>query len=96
MYWNGQFNIDDWNDNAKYAVLDDLNIQFLPNYKFWFGAQKSGVLTDKYRKKRTVEWGRPLIWVGNDDPRRASNVDYEWMLLNTIFVEITEPLFKDL
>jgi hypothetical protein len=94
MYWNGQFNIDDWNDTATYAVLDDFNIKFLPNYKFWFGAQKSGVLTDKYRKKRTVKWGRPLIWVGNDDPRRADTVDAEWMLLNTIFIEITEPLFE--
>jgi len=94
MYWNGQFNIDDWNDKAEYAVIDDFNVDFLPNYKFWFGAQRSGVLTDKYRKKRTVEWGRPLIWLGNDDPRRARTVDFEWMLLNSIFVQVNEPLFN--
>jgi len=93
MYFNGLFNLDDWNTKAKYIVLDDFNIEFLPQYKSWFGAQECFVITDKYRKKRTVEWGKPLIWVNNDDPRNNSKVDRNWMELNSVFCFINYKLY---
>lgn len=96
MYFCGQFNLDDWNDNATYIVLDDFNIKFFPQWKSFFGAQKQFVLTDKYRKKRTVSWGRPLIFLCNPDlhPRGIlSGFELEWMRANTDFVELNDPLF---
>jgi len=92
----GQFNLDDWNAEAKYIVLDDFNIKYFPQWKSFFGAQKRFVLTDKYRKKRTVEWGKPCIWVCNrdGDPRRViSGAELEWMHVNTVMLDLVNPLF---
>ncbi|UPW41528.1 replication associated protein [Peromfec virus RodF8_90] len=97
MYFCGMLNLDDWDDDAKYIVLDDFDIKFFPQWKSFFGAQKSFVLTDKYRQKRTVSWGRPCIWVCNFEghPRRAlSGAQCSWLALNSTTVEITEPLFE--
>jgi len=93
MYFNGLFNLDDWKQAAHYAIFDDFNIEFLPQYKSWFGGQKCFVVTDKYRKKKTVQWGKPLIWINNEDPRNSVKVDREWMLLNSVFYLITTKLF---
>jgi len=96
MYLCGQFNLDDWDASAKYIVLDDFNIKFFPAWKNFFGSQKRFVLTDKYRKKRTVEWGKPCIWLCNrdGDPRGAlSGAELEWLRANAVIVDIWSPLF---
>jgi len=94
VYYNGLFNLDDWNSEASYVVFDDFNIEFVPQYKSWFGAQKTFTVTDKYRKKRTINWGKPLIWIGNEDPRNGKNVDRDWMAMNAIFVFIRDNLYE--
>jgi len=97
MYFCGQFNLDDWNDEAKYIILDDINIKFFPQWKSFFGSQKRFVLTDKYRRKRTVDWGRPCIWVSNPDmdPRRIlSGDELTWLYGNVEVYDVTVPLFQ--
>ncbi|UDN67472.1 replication-associated protein [robinz virus RP_428] len=97
MYFCGQFNLDDWNSDAKYIILDDFNIKFFPAWKSFFGCQKSFVLTDKYRKKRTVQWGKPCIWLCNDDgdPRRTlSGAESTWLWSNCLIYESDNPLFE--
>lgn len=70
MYFNNLLNLDDWNEDADYIILDDFNpeiTKYLPSWKCFFGGQKQFVLTDKYRGKRTVHWGKPMIWLSNED-----------------------------
>ena len=95
LYFNGLFNLDDWDEQAEYIIMDDMNIKYLPNYKAWFGAQSQFTLTDKYRKKKTVKWGKPLIWICNDgeDPRKSEVVNREWMDENSIFVQVNDKLY---
>jgi len=97
MYFCNLFSIDDWDNDARYIVLDDIDIKFFPHWKFFLGAQKEGVLTDKYRKKRRVRNGRPCIWCCNadGDPRRSvSRTECSWLDLNCVFVELREALFE--
>jgi len=97
MYFCNLFSIDDWCDEAKYIILDDIDIKFFPHWKFFLGCQKEGVLTDKYRKKRRVRNGRPTIWLCNEDmdPRRAlSGAECQWLDLNCHFYEISHPLYE--
>ena len=96
MYLCGQFNLDDWDDNAKYVVLDDFDVKFFPQWKSFLGCQKCFVLTDKYRKKRTVQWGRPCIWLCNPeyDPRGALPFSRDWLEANCLFLTLTNPLFN--
>lgn len=93
VYYNGLFNLDDWDATAKYVIFDDFNIEFFNQYKAWFGAQKRFTVTDKYRKKKTITWGRPMIWIGNDDPRTNDKVDKEWMDLNSVYCFIHNKLY---
>ena len=70
MYFNNLINLDDWDDTADYIILDDFSsdiTKFFPCWKCFFGGQKQFVLTDKYRGKRTVTWGKPMIWLSNED-----------------------------
>jgi len=99
MYFCGQFNLDDWDESARYVVLDDFNFKFFPQWKSFLGCQKRFVLTDKYRKKRTVSWGKPCIVCGNNDddgnPFRAlPRTHLGWLEKNCDFVEIVLPLFE--
>lgn len=91
MYFNGMFNLDDWDEAALYAVFDDwADWDKFYLYKQFLGAQKEFIVTDKYHKKRTVSWGKACILLSNKEPCFA---DYDWIKLNTIIVEIKTSLF---
>jgi len=64
----------------------------MPSYKSWLGAQKQFWATDKYKGKKLIEWGRPSIYIANNDPRWDEGVDRDWLEGNCIFVEITTSL----
>ncbi|QCQ85188.1 replication-associated protein [Finch associated genomovirus 9] len=96
FYMNLLFNLDEYlavKDTALYGVLDDIDIEYFPNYKGWFGGQKEFTGTDKFRKKVRIMWRRPIIWCSNDDPRQAKNVDVSWMNTNCVFVSLYERLY---
>lgn len=93
-YFGGLFSMDEDIQNAHYAVFDDFGgLKFLPSYKFWFGHQKQFYVTDKYKGKKLVYWGRPSIWCSNTDPRdELGGEDHAWLEANCIFVEVTHSL----
>lgn len=67
MYFCCMFNLNDWSNSAQYLVIDDFNWEFFPNKKGFWGAQDTFTLTDKYKGKRTVKWGKPMIYICNPD-----------------------------
>lgn len=92
-----QFNVDDMRadlDTAKYAVFDDMQggFKFFPSYKGWLGAQSQFTVTDKYRGKTTIRWGRPSIWLSNEDPWMCTDVDHEWLRGNCIIVHLQQSI----
>jgi len=95
MYFCGLFNLDDWDDDAEYIVLDDFDIKYFPHWKCFLGSQGRFALTDKYRKKRTVEWGRPCIWLCNPeyDPRIYLRESLDWLSKNCVFIHLAEKLY---
>lgn len=94
MYFNNLFNLDDWNPEASYIIFDDISFDFIPAPKSFWGAQKSFVVTDKYRKKKTLSFGKPLIFLCNpeDDPT-LSNKWSQWFEDNCTIVKITNKLY---
>ncbi len=95
-YFGGLFSLDEPIDGVHYAVFDDINggIPFFPQYKWWLGHQQQFYATDKYRHKQLVNWGRPAIWVANNDPRGETGADYDWLNANCQFVYIDEPIIR--
>lgn len=67
MYFCTLFNLKDWDDEAKYLVIDDFSWEYFPNKKGFWGSQEQFVLTDKYKGKKTVHWGKPMIYLCNPD-----------------------------
>lgn len=91
IYFNGLFNIDDFNENAKYAIFDDWEDWCkLYQWKQWIGAQQYFAVTDKYRKKRTIKWGKPCIILSNVDPVFP---DMPWLQLNTFKLHVGGRLY---
>lgn len=96
IFFGGLFNMDKIGDDVKYAVLDDIDINFFPNYKSWCGGQAEFEVTDKYKGKKTIKWGKPVIWTVNpaNDPRDGKSVDRAWLTANCFFVDVLEPMYE--
>lgn len=103
MYFNGMFNLDDWDDEAQYAIFDDMDWKYFINWKCWLGAQKHFTCTDKYRKKQSITWGHPAIWLNNESPLAVdsegkyklglSNADADWIMKNCVIVQAIMPFW---
>nr|UBJ26247.1 replication-associated protein [Giant panda feces-associated gemycircularvirus] len=99
-YFGGLFNLDEYSESTDYAVFDDINggLAYFPSYKQWLGGQFDFTVNDKYKHKRTVRFGKPSIYICNEDPREVwykpgTRPDFAWMEENCVFVEATETIF---
>lgn len=96
IYWPNSSNIDEWDPEAEYLVIDDIDYKFIPCKKGLLGAQEYVTLTDKYRKKKTLKWGKPCILLCNEDQDPFNFIvtdEKRWLEANTIYSKITMPLF---
>ncbi|AIF34808.2 replication-associated protein [Sewage-associated circular DNA virus-2] len=95
VYWNSLVNLDVWSPLADYIIFDDVDIDFLPGYKCWLGAQKEFTVTDKYKKKRKIMWGKPCIWlcIDDKDPLLSSKVYRDWISMNCVFVTVINKMY---
>jgi hypothetical protein len=82
---------------VDYAIFDDIRggIKFFPAFKEWLGAQAWVSVKQLYRDPKLVVWGKPSIWISNEDPRHAMEAsDISWMEANCDFIEVTNPIFR--
>lgn len=93
-YFGGLFCLDESLDDVGYAVFDDMQggLKFFHAYKFWLGCQASFYATDKYKGKKLIKWGRPSIYISNQNPLLDEGVDHDWLIGNCDFIEIEESL----
>lgn len=93
------FNLDDVDTSKRYAVFDDMRLDERSywNWKAWLGGQKQFTVTDKYRKKFTLKWGKPVIWLCNPaSDLRDLNIgvaEQEWLRESCVFVDVVNTLF---
>jgi len=83
--------------NVDYAIFDDIRggIKFFPAFKEWLGGQPFVTVKELYRDPKLVPWGKPTIWISNDDPRLVMEAsDVSWMEKNVCFIEINYPIFR--
>lgn len=95
MFHSGLFSLDNWSGDVSYAVFDDIQWEFFPSKKQLLGSQYEFNLTDKYRRKRSVIYGKPWIYCMNEDNWDKVLVDpiYNWLMLNAKVVFINNKLF---
>lgn len=83
--------------HVDYAIFDDIRggIKFFPAFKEWLGAQQTVSVKRLYRDPKLVAWGRPSIWISNDDPRLAMDPsDAAWLEANACFIEVNYAIFR--
>lgn len=83
--------------DVDYAVFDDIRggIKFFHAYKEWLGCQPHVTVKELYREPRLMEWGKPSIWLANNDPRdEVTRGEVDWLNENCIFVEVREPIVE--
>ncbi|UDN67444.1 replication-associated protein [robinz virus RP_377] len=95
-YFGGLFSLEETTDDVDYAIFDDIQggLEFFHGYKFWLGCQSQFYATDKYRGKKLIDWGKPSIWLSNNDPRFDKGADLDWLIGNCDFVSIEAPIFR--
>lgn len=65
------WNVDNWEENSPFSIFDDIDpVDELKGHNFswfkpFFGGQDVATVTDKYRAKRNIFVGKPLIWLSN-------------------------------
>jgi len=95
MYMHGMFNLENWDDQAKILILDDIDWKFLPAKKQLLGGQSNFVLSDKYRRKRNVTGGHPTIYLMNRDNWNEIEKDpiLNWIEGNSVIFFLTNKLY---
>jgi len=96
-YFGGLFSLDEPIDDVEYAIFDDINggLKFFPNYKSWLGCQAQFYATDKYKGKKLIHWGKPSIWISNEDPRTNDGVDIAWLEGNCQFINLSRSIIAE-
>ncbi len=97
LYWNTMCTItdQDW-EGAEYLVVDDVPWEFFAGKKPILGGQRNFILTEKYVRKTPITFGKPVVYLCNDDPRhdmKGSEVTYYEG--NCEFVFVYEKLYEE-
>jgi hypothetical protein len=93
-YWNGLVNLETFDKDSKYIIFDDFEFDFFPNKKQWWGSQKEFTATDKYKKKQTIQWGKPMIYLSNPDYDPRNHPKWSrWFSDNCIAIDIVNKLY---
>lgn len=90
IYWHTMIDLAIFDELAEYAVFDDFEWAYMPSKKAWWGGQQQFTITDKYRKKKTIKWGKPIIYLCNpdDDPREQVNKFPQWFRDRSMIIEL--------
>jgi hypothetical protein len=90
MYFRGTFNIDKWDDDARYIIFDDIPWKDTKSYqKQLFTAMGEVEITDRYRPKRTIETYKPCIYLTNEYPIFETQESKEYWKINATIVILT-------
>lgn len=98
VYCHSYYSLEEFikNKDCDYAVFDDIPYERFPAFKAFVGCQKEFFLTDKYRKKTKIIWGKPSIILVNPDMDYGSHMDkdlIDWWEDNTVTVVIDNKLY---
>jgi len=96
VYWNNNFRLDTWDDQADYVVLDDIPWEYIPAKKALLGGQREFCLSDKYRGKKTLKHGKPCILLCNpeDDPElKMKEEEKRWFWENCKWIKLHNKLY---
>lgn len=96
MFWRGCVSFSEWDKNAKYIVIDDIDWKFIPYKKQLLTSMGMITVTDKYLKKKTVMHDKPVIVLTNhrDFMEYERESDRDFYSKRCVQVDLYSPLFS--
>lgn len=92
-YMHSSWNLEAHDDRAAYGIMDDIEWDAMKRYyKGILGCQRDIDVTDKYKKKRKIRHGVPVIVITNTLPDFTAE-ELAWLHVNVTFVTITGRVF---
>ena len=92
---NGHLNIDKYDDEADYAIFDDISGGFQFSELQGVAGLPRGIrVHGQVPSQDDNLLGRPTIMCMNSDPLADPHVDVGWLLLNCMIVHIEDPLVE--
>lgn len=90
-YMNGMWNIENFDCNVQYGVLDNMTFHKFRYFKELVGGQ----IRFNVSPTRRLFWGKPCIWLCNEDPAtwKANKDMMEWVLENCEIEEVDNDLY---
>lgn len=94
-YMMSAWNVEAYDDDADYGVLDDIEWVALQRYyKGMLGCQTDITVTDKYKKKNIIQHGRPVIILSNELPT-FTVAEAAWLESNVTFHYVNKKLYDE-
>jgi len=103
---DGLWNLSAWDGEAQYLLLDDVSFKHIGgSRKGLWGAQKEIVLDGKYMRRKSYKWGKPLIFLCNEDNYYRTLVnerggsylspsEMDWYDANSVVVHIDRKMYR--
>lgn len=98
VYWKNMVNLDTWNPDAQLIIFDDVDWKWMPNPKGYLTQAGECTVTDKYKKKKTINVHMPAIYLCNDMPLNDQGVplcDDTYWKDNGMFIRVYDKMYID-
>lgn len=94
-YWSGAIDWSRHSDSNRYAVIDDIPLDYIPRIQHIFGCQHNISVSQKYKPILYFNWGIPVIYLTNDDNYLEKQPDFikTWWESNVRVVTLNNKLY---
>lgn len=105
-YFQGDWALDQWDNSVDVCIFDDVTFEFIKGRKQFWGCQKDFIVWDRFRAKRKIAGGIPMVYICNNeddylvartkhDNRPVLNLnEVDWYNKNTKRVEIIDKMYR--
>ncbi len=95
IYWSGGIDWGKYDCDARYAVIDDIDLEYVSRIQQLFGCQTDITVSQKYRPMMNFKWGIPIVYCTNDLDYLGKQPDYlkRWWDINMVEVIIKDRLY---
>jgi len=94
-YINADWDVNQVSGDVDYGIIDDIPVSLFRYWKQFLGCQEQFTVTDKFHKKKQLLWGKPVIWICNDNPVSwgLGINDMDWIRGNCDIVHVVNKLY---
>nr|QQL09569.1 replication associated protein [Marmot associated feces virus 2] len=107
-YFQRDWALDEWDNSVDVIVFDDVSFEFMKGRKQFWGCQRDFIIDDKFRTKRRIEGGLPLIFICNEEEffenarskKNAGNMvlghlELDWYRQNSVVINVQNKLYVE-